>query len=369
MRLLQRSNDTEFSHTREYVGHDTIPPYAILSHTWGSDYEEVTFEDIRNGTGGSKLGYAKLRFCGGQAKRDGLQYFWVDTCCIDKSSSTELSEAINSMFRWYQGASRCYVYLSDIPTSPNQPILLTDFIRSRWFTRGWTLQELLAPKQVDFFSAEGNWLGDKTSLLHPIHSITRISVQALQGGSLSAFTVEERMSWAEGRETRREEDAAYSLLGIFDIYIPLIYGEGRKRATVRLLKAINEAIEDEPSALSSILSSEGLRRNHEPTSTVSSNVESASTVPPSTASHLNGDGVLKDRLIDVAPMWPGEIVRSGISGVYLRQRDMISDAAYHGGWDEVMEQLEVATSAYGENWVNVVRISEQTSNSEDGMHT
>src|ERR1700729_3419722 len=109
MHLLKLQDDGELS-LAEFVGND-IPPYAILSHTWGEDHEEVTFKNIVEGTGKSKAGYAKIRFCGKQATKDGLQYFWVDTCCINKSSSAELSEAINSMFHWYQDAARCYVYL------------------------------------------------------------------------------------------------------------------------------------------------------------------------------------------------------------------------------------------------------------------
>ena len=112
MHLLKIKDDGEFS-LIEFTG-DKIPQYAILSHTWGADSEEVTFKDLMKGTGKSKAGYQKIRFCGEQAAADDLQYFWVDTCCIDKSSSTELSEAINSMFRWYHNATKCYVHLSDV---------------------------------------------------------------------------------------------------------------------------------------------------------------------------------------------------------------------------------------------------------------
>ena len=114
MRLLRRSKPGEFSFSKNFVGNDIIPPYAILSHTWGADTTEVTFEDLRNGTGKEKPGYEKIRFCGEQARQDGLQYFWVDTCCINKANYTELSQTINSMFRWYRDATRCYVYLSDV---------------------------------------------------------------------------------------------------------------------------------------------------------------------------------------------------------------------------------------------------------------
>ncbi|KAF2184953.1 hypothetical protein K469DRAFT_167799 [Zopfia rhizophila CBS 207.26] len=116
MRLLQRSNTGEFSLTKDLVGDDTTPPYAILSHTWNEE-QEVTFQDLMDGTGESKIGYDKIRFCGQQAERDGLRYFWVDTCCIDKSNYGELREALNSMFRWYQNAVKCYVYLSDVSTA------------------------------------------------------------------------------------------------------------------------------------------------------------------------------------------------------------------------------------------------------------
>jgi hypothetical protein len=227
--------------------HDrNIPPYAILSHTWGEDSEEYTFKDLMEGTGRNKAGYKKIEFCRKQAASHGLQHFWVDTCCIDKSSSAELSEAINSMFRWYQNADMCYVYLSDVPPSGHatgvQPLPTTweaDFWKSRWFSRGWTLQELIAPASVNFFSREGVRLGSKRSLEHHIHDRTGIPIRALRGESLKGFGVEERLSWAKHRETKRQEDKAYSLLGIFDIQMPLLYGEGREKALVRLRREID----------------------------------------------------------------------------------------------------------------------------------
>lgn len=234
MRLL-RFEDGKFS-LAEYVR--DIPPYAILSHTWGADHEEVSFKDLVKNTNDSRPGYEKLRFCGQRAADDGLQYFWVDTCCIDKSSSAELSEAINSMFQWYRKAVKCYAYLSDVSTTgPSQDKQLIQ--KSRWFSRGWTLQELIAPASVEFFSVEGHRIGDKHSLQHILHETTGIPIEALQGSSLSQFTINERMSWAERRETKREEDAAYSLLGLFDIHMPLIYGEGREKAFNRLRREIH----------------------------------------------------------------------------------------------------------------------------------
>jgi hypothetical protein len=243
MRLLRLENDGGLS-IREHAGKD-IPAYAILSHTWGADDEEVTFKDLAAGTGMSKTGYRKLTFCAKQAAKDGLQWFWVDTCCIDKSSSAELSEAINSMFRYYRESAKCYVYLTDV--SENNLELLR---KSRWFTRGWTLQELIAPTCLELFSSEGERLGDRVSLMRQIVEITGIPAEAFGSGSLHQFSVDERMSWARTRETKREEDVAYSLLGIFDIHMPLLYGEGRNKALIRLRREIKESLRDDPPARS-----------------------------------------------------------------------------------------------------------------------
>jgi hypothetical protein len=249
MRLLQICADGQFSLV-EYTGND-IPPYAILSHTWGPDHEEVTFKDLAEGIGKNKLGFRKLTFCAKQAEDDGLQLFWVDTCCIDKSSSTELQEAINSMFQWYRKAARCYAYLSDVSVDsstknaiPPRRAWERSFRKSRWFKRGWTLQELLAPKSVDFFSAEGQRLGNRNSLSQMLEDVTKIPARALQGTPLDRFKIKERMSWAKGRATKREEDMAYSLLGIFGVYIPLIYGEGEQNAFARLRKEIEDKYQE-----------------------------------------------------------------------------------------------------------------------------
>lgn len=247
MRLLRIEEGGSFS----LVEHVTdIPPYAILSHTWGADEDEVNFRDLVDGTGHTKPGYRKIRFCAKQAAQHGLQHFWVDTCCIDKTSSAELTESINSMFQWYQNSARCYVYLSDLSVGS---LLLDDstsqpwepaFRKSRWFTRGWTLQELISPPLVEFYSCEELRLGDKRSLEKTIHEITGIPRNALQGRPLNTFSVHERMVWAANRQTKRAEDQAYCLLGIFDISMPLIYGEGRQKALYRLQKEIQEASKD-----------------------------------------------------------------------------------------------------------------------------
>ena len=249
MRLLERQSDGGFCLTKNLHDEDISRyPYAILSHRWGQEDEEVTFEDIERGSGRDKAGYKKIEFCGEQAKKDGLKYFWVDSCCIKKSSDPELSEAIKSMYRWYSCAARCYVYLSDVSTAKRkrgaksaQDTWELSFKASNWFSRGWTLQELLAPELVEFYSQEHKRLGDKISLSRQIHEVTGIALSALQGLSLSQFSVDERFKWADNRQTTRQEDWAYCLLGIFDVSIPLIYGEGRGRAINRLKKEINEA--------------------------------------------------------------------------------------------------------------------------------
>jgi Heterokaryon incompatibility protein (HET) len=198
MRLLKVDKNGEFSTLTDDKVSD-IPSYAILSHTWGDDHEEVNFKDLTISPRTDKAGYRKLKFCAAQAARDELRFIWIDTCCIDKSNNTELSEAINSMFRWYQRAARCYVYLPDVRTDDGDPknsMLLWEpqFRKSRWFTRGWTLQELLAPPPVEIFGINGNKMGDRISLERQLHGTTGISVQALRGAVLSKFTVGECLS-------------------------------------------------------------------------------------------------------------------------------------------------------------------------------
>ncbi|KAJ2970411.1 hypothetical protein NUW58_g9706 [Xylaria curta] len=158
----------------EFVGNE-IPSYAILSHTWSD--KEVTFEDWADRASASTKDYDKIINTCGLAKSHGYDYVWVDTNCINKSSSAELTEAINSMFMWYQRAGICYAYLVDVP-SANGTELSEHLTRSRWFTRGWTLQELLAPQEVEFYSSDWTFLGTKASLCSDISSITGISVNS-----------------------------------------------------------------------------------------------------------------------------------------------------------------------------------------------
>lgn len=249
MRLLKLSSCGESTLTTDLIKDDT--PYAILSHTWGSDNDEVTFDDLQKGSGKDKAGYAKIRFCGEQARKDGIQYFWVDSCCIKKSSDSELSESINSMFHWYQRAAKCYVYMQDVSTTKRKRgdekahnTWEQAFWESRWFNRGWTLQELLAPKSVEFFSNDGNRLGDKRSLEQLIHQKTGIPILGLREFVFGQFSAEHIFDWAENRKTTREEDWAYSLLGIFDVSMSVIYGEGRAKAVRRLKREIEYAPRD-----------------------------------------------------------------------------------------------------------------------------
>jgi hypothetical protein len=239
MRLLRTNPDGSFSLT--WFTDDRTPRYAILSHRWEEDDQEVSFEDLSNGAASGKKGYRKIQFCGEQAKNYGLEFFWVDSCCIDKRSSAELSEAVNSMFLWYQKAARCFVYLSDvIAVNCSKPQLQLAFMQSIWFNRGWTLQELLAPRSVEFFSYDNERLGDKVSLEHQIHKATGIAARALQGIPLSQFSLDERLQWMVNRRTTIEEDFVYCLLGLLNIHIPLLYGEGIENAFVRLLEEINK---------------------------------------------------------------------------------------------------------------------------------
>jgi hypothetical protein len=248
MRLLECGpNDGELAVTANLPDNENLE-YAILSHTWES--EEVTFEDLEKGRGKNKAGFKKIRFCVDHARSHGYQYCWVDTCCIDKSNQVELNEAIISMFRWYRKAARCYVYLSNVSITSsecrNGPAELPwerAFRDSRWFTWGWTLQELLAPASVEFFTRDGQRLGDKRSLEQLIHEITSIPISALRGNKvLSRFSIKERFKWARSRQTTREEDWIYCLLGVFAVSMPVLYGEGREYAIRRLRKEIHDSL-------------------------------------------------------------------------------------------------------------------------------
>ncbi|KAL8806940.1 MAG: hypothetical protein Q9200_004866 [Gallowayella weberi] len=164
----------------------------------------------------------------------------MDTICIDKKNSTELSMSINSMYRWYEQARCCFVYLEDYPTK-DVPV----FTQSKWFTRGWTLQELVAPKYVVFFDKHWNYIGDRESLHPQLTSRTKISSGFLSHAyRVRSASISYRMSWMSGRETSVPEDTAYCLLGLFEVNIPLLYGEGKERAFRRLQEEIMKYSDD-----------------------------------------------------------------------------------------------------------------------------
>ncbi|KAI0485590.1 heterokaryon incompatibility protein-domain-containing protein [Xylaria cf. heliscus] len=169
---------------------DYAPPYAILSHIWvhGAEVAHQCWKTVSHTAIRATSGGLKIVKCCEMAKRNGIAYVWVDTCCIDKAGSAELSEAINSMFRWYQKAEVCYAYLADI-TGPNHGSSLLS--NSKWFTRRWTLQELIAQREMFFYAADWSLIGTRET-------------------------------------TTRLEDLAYCLPSIVDITILLIYGEVQK---------------------------------------------------------------------------------------------------------------------------------------------
>jgi hypothetical protein len=254
-----------------------IPHYAILSHTWSA--EEVSFQDWKeavqpmqdgvywdSGDPGASIsaglkerrGCQKILKACERAYKDGLSYLWVDTNCIDKTSSAELSEAINSMFEWYRYAKVCYAYLADVKVIREADKMRVDmelvanataFAHSRWFRRGWTLQELLAPTSVEFYDERWRFIGSLRELASRVSQITGISVSYFGVSANSPWVavhgahIGERMSWMTNRTTTRKEDMAYCLLGVFNINMPLLYGEGDK-AFVRLQEELIRKFND-----------------------------------------------------------------------------------------------------------------------------
>lgn len=217
----------------------SLPPYAILSHTWNQS-QEITLQDMTSPYLPTKKGYRKITETCRLALTQGLEYAWIDTCCIDKTSSAELTESINSMFRWYQKARVCYIHLSDFHSTSVSP----DLNQCVWLTRGWTLQELIAPPTLEFYNSSWEMIGTKTQLQESLSAITGIPISAISGTRpLRSFCVAEKMSWASSRRTTRTEDVAYCLLGLFDVYMPLIYGEGT-RAFYRLQEEIARRTDD-----------------------------------------------------------------------------------------------------------------------------
>ncbi|KAF3059577.1 Vegetative incompatibility protein HET-E-1 [Daldinia childiae] len=226
--------------------------YAILSHTWEND--EITFNDIENDkatytsakTAAAHASLSKILGACGQAAADGYEYIWIDSCCIDKRSSSELSEAINSMFAWYHDADICYAFLLKAPNELVTTEAKAEFATNKWFTRGWTLQELLAPKDVIFFSGDWVPIGEKKFLCLLLAEITGVDFKILLGDEpLDSASIARRMSWAAQRVTTRPEDKAYCLMGIFSVNMPMLYGEGGEKAFLRLQEEIMKQSDDE----------------------------------------------------------------------------------------------------------------------------
>ena len=236
---------------------DEATEYAILSHRWIDptevDYEEMVNlakmdreerDEIRG-----RLGYKKIIDTCKQAKQDGYKWVWIDTCCIDKRSSAELSEAINSMYRWYENAKTCYAYLHDVdgPSFPTKENYEKHYKSNRWpewFSRGWTLQEMIAPQNLLFFNKDWQPIGDKKSLAGTLKTITKVPEHILVDGlEGNRPCVAQIISWAAKRTTTRVEDKAYSLMGLLDVNMPMLYGEGKKafhRLQLEIIRSSND---------------------------------------------------------------------------------------------------------------------------------
>ena len=251
---------------KEFFDEKKIPKYAILSHRWEEDNEEITLQELEqkdttillNSTkmqvlSGEPLhcfqtlkkGFLKIIGCALQAEKDGFEYIWCDTCCIDKKNNTELSEAINSMFHWYKDRL-CYAYLRDVPHA-GHPVSTekgSAFAESEWFKRGWTLQELIAPSSVEFFDQTWQSIGTRSGFKDSIAEITGIDREVLDGGDPALCCVAKRMFWASKRDTKRIEDRAYCLMGLFGVNMPLLYGE-RHKAFIRLQTEIMKYSDDQ----------------------------------------------------------------------------------------------------------------------------
>lgn len=251
MRLI---NTRTFEQKDRFKDNGT-PPYAILSHRWGE--HELTYQDFLNTSKAAfnspptnlgtdkNSGASKIAHACAQAKQAGLEWIWIDTCCIDKSSSAELTKSINSMFRWYQEAQICFAHLADVNRQDNtkkKADVDNEILDSEWFERGWTLQEMLAPREMQFFDANWGPIGSRSELTPLISKAARISPEHLK--DFRRASVAQKMSWMAGRVTSEEEDTAYCMLGIFDLNMDLRYGEGRK-AFGRLQEMIISSSSDE----------------------------------------------------------------------------------------------------------------------------
>lgn len=234
MRLL----NTKTFELSEFEPSRGIPDYAIVSHTWGPDeLQFADFQDFDSARLKKPASAHKIDLVLHQAVQDGHKWIWMDNLCIDKANNTELAEAINSMFRYYKEAKTCYTFLADVSWSKNIH-WEHGFSLSKWFTRGWTLQEMLASRDLRFLDHEGRVLGCmQDEVLRLTARVSGVPIDILtHRRPLSSASIAQRMSWAARRETSKAEDVAYCLLGIFDVNIPLLYGEGSERAFINRLQ-------------------------------------------------------------------------------------------------------------------------------------
>jgi len=349
-----------------------LPKFAVLSHRVLG--EEILFSDIspevpemiadlsvditlaeatttlRLHRAGRK-GWDKIQPCCEQALKDDIKYIWVGTCCVNNDSKTELSEAINTVFRWYEEAEVCYAYLVDVKRDKKHTdeTWYTSFVGSSWFKSPWTLQELLAPKSVKFFDRDWQELGSRLSLSEEIAEATKIQLEVFTAGkpNLEAWSIAQRMSWASRREALLVEDVAYSLLGIFGVNMSIVYGEGPK-AFQRLQEAIIKQSDDH-----TILAWSGTANSHEHTGVLASSpaafIDDSSLVQhvfdedSRECSVTTSAMTVKLPLCRLAPVieWAGlNCTRNGLDqvGIFLVQRshlrEVLIKACVHGKWND-----------------------------------
>lgn len=225
----------------EFDDNERPKKYAVLSHRWEKE-EEISLQDLPKRSCRKRKGYRKISECCRIARAQNIEYVWIDTCCIDKKSSAELSEAINSMYGWYKHAAVCYAYLADVSHEKFE-----EFRESVWFKRGWTLQELLAPSSVEFYDRDWELLGPLSGLYDEVSNATGIKTKHLEDSrhAIRHASVAQKMSWASNRDTTKKEDMAYCLLGLFQVNMPVVYGEGGPKAFIRLQQEISKQSDDE----------------------------------------------------------------------------------------------------------------------------
>ena len=269
--LVSHVHNMRLLHTREFRFKEFFdirrtdpnsPKYAILSHRWCD--EEITFQEFSKvvldpnfksskippnmmvSTARPKAGYMKIMNACRKAASRNFDWIWIDTCCIDKTSSAELSEAINSMYRWYESSSICYVHLADVKDgSKDRKLGYKQFRKSVWFTRGWTLQELIAPGWLVFLDQDWKMFGFPMEFDQIVSEITGIPTDCLSVNNFRrSKSVATKMKWAANRVTSRVEDEAYCLLGLFEVNMPLLYRGGEK-AFKRLQEEIIRQSDDE----------------------------------------------------------------------------------------------------------------------------